>query len=172
MAENNRSTQRKRTGAVTGLVLLVLLGVGGYLIWTGKIVKGKPMCEVCQRQLHHGAAFVTSAANGARKLTCCPRCGLHYARTHGGRAIEATDFATGKTIPADKAVYLEGSDIMECCSTSGRRADEGTYEDVHYDRCMPSLVAFSKFEDAELVRRKHGGRVISFPEAEQNVSRQ
>jgi hypothetical protein len=172
MGESSKSLQRKWRGTVTGILIIVLLAAGGYLIWTGKIFKGKLICEVCRRELHPTASFLTSAANGARKLTCCPRCGLHYALTHGGRAIEATDFATGKTIPAEKAVYLEGSDIMECCSTPGMRANEGTYQDIQYDRCVPSLLAFSRGEDAETVRLKHGGRLISFEEAKQSVSRQ
>jgi hypothetical protein len=97
---------------------------------------------------------------------------LHFIRNLGGQADRATDFNSGKNIPADQAIYLEGSDIMECCSTSGMRTDEGTIQDVHYDRCMPSLIAFSKRDEAESVRQKHGGRIITFDEAKQSVARE
>lgn len=171
MAEVN-PLSRKRIGLLAELAIFALLIGGGYLIWTGKIFQGTPLCEVCKRELHHGAAFWVTAADGSKRLTCCPRCGLHFVRNQGGQAVEATDFNSGKTIPADRAIYLEGSDIMECCSTSGRRTDEGTIQDVHYDRCMPSLIAFSKVDEAESVRQKHGGRIITFDEAKQSVARE
>lgn len=166
------SFRKKKIGILVQIVIFILLGVGAYLIWTGRVFQGAPQCAVCRRQLHHGASFWVAASDGSKRLTCCPRCGLHFIRNQGGRADQATDFNSGKTIPADHAIYLEGSDIMECCSTSGRRTDEGTIQDVHYDRCMPSLLAFSKIQEAESVLQKHGGRIITFEEAKQSVSRE
>jgi hypothetical protein len=172
MAEGDLLPRKKRVGILVELAIFALLCGGGYLIGTGKVFQGSPRCEVCKRQLHHGAAFWVAAADGSKRRTCCPRCGLHLVRIQGGKAVEAMDFQSGKTIPADKAVYLEGSDIMECCSTTGMRTDEGTLQDVHYDRCMPSLLAFSKTADAESIRQKHGGRIISFDVAKQSVAKQ
>ncbi len=37
---------------------------------------------------------------------------------------------------------------------------------------MPSLLAFARREDAEMVRQKHGGNILSFEEARQSVVRQ
>ncbi len=172
MAEAGVSFRNKKIGTLVQLAIFALLGVGGYLIWTGKVFQGTPLCAVCNRQLHQGAAFWLTAADGTKRLTCCPRCGLHFIRNQGGQADRATDFNSGKNIPADAAIYLEGSDIMECCSTSGMRTDEGTIQDVHYDRCMPSLIAFSKRDDAESIRQKHGGRIITFDEAKQSVAKE
>ena len=61
---------------------------------------------------------------------------------------------------------------MECCSDTGFRSDEGAYQEMDYGQCMPSLLAFAQREDAEIVRQKHGGRIISFEEARQSVARQ
>ncbi len=61
---------------------------------------------------------------------------------------------------------------MECCSTTGFRADQGSYQEIDYDRCMPSLLAFTRREDAEAVRQKHGGTILSYEEARQSVVRQ
>jgi hypothetical protein len=91
---------------------------------------------------------------------------------NGGRVLDAVDFTSKKPIPAAEAIYLEGSDIMECCSATGYRSDEGAYQEMDYDRCMPSLLAFARREDAEIVQQKHGGRIISFEEARQSVARQ
>jgi hypothetical protein len=52
------------------------------------------------------------------------------------------------------------------------RTDTGTICEMHYDRCMPSLVAFSKVEDAETYQQKHGGRLLHFAEAKASVARQ
>jgi hypothetical protein len=145
---------------------------GGYLVWSGKILGGKPLCDICKRELHKQNVFVSTDAQGKRKETCCPRCGLHYALNHGGRALRATDFSTGKPIRAEDAIYLEGSDLMQCCSAVGFRSSEGVYNDIQYDRCMPSLLAFSKVEEAETVRRQHGGQIITFEEAKDSVARQ
>jgi hypothetical protein len=103
---------------------------------------------------------------------CCPRCGLAAVIQNGGRALDAVDFATKKRVGAEEAIYLEGSDIMECCSSTGFRSDEGSYREIDYDRCMPSLLAFARRQDAETVQQKHGGNIISFEEARQSVVRQ
>jgi hypothetical protein len=163
---------RKQSGVLVGLAVIILAGLGGYFVWAGRIAGGKQLCDICNREMHPEAAFTTVGDHGAARRTCCPRCGLRAVLVHGGRAVQATDFATGKPIPAKTAVYLEGSDIMECCSTSGFRAAEGTYQVIEFDRCMPSLVAFSSREEAEGVRQKHGGEIITFDQARQSVERQ
>jgi hypothetical protein len=106
------------------------------------------------------------------RIVCCPRCGLASVIQNGGRALDAVDFTAKKRIGAAEAIYLEGSDIMECCTDAGFRSDEGAYQKMAYDRCMPSLLAFARREDAEVVRQKHGGNILSFEEARQSVVRQ
>jgi hypothetical protein len=172
MPEWKKVAFRSRTGAWAGLAVVGLGAVLGYLVWTGAIAGGQPVCEVCRRELHPGAGFTIAGPDGARQRTCCPRCGLRVVIQRGGKALEAVDFQTGKAIPAADAVYVEGSDIMECCSGSGFRTDEGTYSDIQYDRCLPTLVAFARREDAAAAAREHGGRVIGFEEARQSVARQ
>jgi len=101
-----------------------------------------------------------------------PRCGLAAIMQNGGRALDAVDFSSKKRIVAAEAIYLEGSDIMECCTDAGFRANEGSYQKMEYDRCMPSLLAFARRVDAEMVQQKDGGQIISFEEARQSVMRQ
>jgi hypothetical protein len=172
MTPSPTPANRQWAGAIVGLMVVIGAGLVGYLVWTGRVAGGKPFCDICNRELRPGAGFITVAANGAKHVACCPRCGLRSILNRGDHALEATDFAAGKRIPAARALYLEGSDIMECCETMGFRTDEGKYGEMQYDRCMPSLIAFSKREDAERVRREHGGKIITFAEAEQSVARQ
>ncbi len=170
MADKILRSAGPRAGMFTGIALIVIVAVGGYLVWTGKIAGGKPLCEVCNRDVLPANLFVIEGADGKRRETCCPRCGLRYVLQRGGRALEATVFSTGKRIPAADAIYLEGSDIMICCTSTGFRSADGTYDAVQFDRCMPSLVAFSTREDAESTRTQHGGRIINLDEAKASVS--
>jgi hypothetical protein len=171
MAED-ASSRHSKTGAFVGVAVICVAALLGYLVWAGKIAGGKPVCEVCKRIIHTETSFKIVRADGSMQATCCPRCGLAAVIQNGGRALEAVDFSSKKPIGAAEAIYLEGSEIMECCSTTGFRSDEGAYQDMGYDRCMPSLLAFARREDADMVRQKHGGRIIGFEEARQSVARQ
>jgi len=171
MAEN--ATSRKawiRTSV--GLVVVCAAALVGYYVWTGRIAGGKPLCEVCKRVIHPETSFRIAQADGAIKVACCPRCGLTSVIKNGGRVLDAVDFSSRKRIGPAEVLYLEGSDIMECCSTAGFRSDEGSYQEIDYDRCMPSMLTFARREDAEKVRQKHGGTILSFEEARQSVVRQ
>jgi hypothetical protein len=172
MANPGRSWHNGPKGTFLAAALVFAAALGGYFVWTGRIFGGKPVCEICHRELHPNNVFVTLDTRGKRKVSCCPRCGLHHVINLGGRALEATDFSTGKPVAAESAIYLEGSDIMECCAPSGFREAQGGYGDIAYDRCMPSLIAFSKKEEAEAIRQKHDGQILTFEQAKWSVARQ
>ena len=171
MAANGASGNVK-IGTFLGLAVICVAALAGYYVWTGRLAGGKPLCEVCRRVIHMETSFRIAQANGAVQVTCCPRCGLTSVIKNGGKVLDAVDYSSRKRIAAAEAVYLEGSDIMECCSAAGFRSDEGSYHEIDYDRCMPSLLAFARREDAETVRQKHGGTIIGFAEARQSVERQ
>jgi len=166
------SSRYSKTGVFVGLAVICVTALLGYYVWVGKIAGGKPTCEVCKRVIHTETSFKIVQADGSMKATCCPRCGLAAIIQNGGRALEAVDFSSKKRIGAAEAIYLEGSDIMECCTDTGFRSDQGAFQQMEYDRCMPSLLAFARREDAEMVQQKHGGQIISFEEARQSVVRQ
>jgi len=171
MAEDT-SSRHSKVGVFVGLVVICMVGLLGYFVWAGKIAGGQPVCAVCKRIIHTETSFKIARADGSVQATCCPRCGLAAVIQNGGRALDAVDFTTKKRVGAAEAIYLEGSDIMECCTNTGFRSDEGAYQKMKYDRCMPSLLAFARREDAEVVRQKHGGNILSFVEARQSVVRQ
>jgi hypothetical protein len=165
----NTSSRQAKIGTFVGLAVICLAALLGYLVWTGRIAGGKPICEVCKRVLRTETSFRIARPDGSMKTVCCPRCGLAAVIQNGGRVLDAVDFATKKRVGAAEAIYLEGSDIMECCTATGFRSDEGAFQKMQYDRCMPSLLAFARREDAEMVRLKHGGNILSFDEARQSV---
>jgi hypothetical protein len=168
----NTSSRRSKIGAFIGLAVICLAALLGYFVWTGRIAGGKPVCEVCKRVIQTATSFRIARPDGSVRATCCPRCGLAAVIQNGGRVLDAVDFAMKKRIAATEAIYLEGSDIMECCTDAGFRSEEGSYEKMEYDRCMPSLLAFAQRKDAEMAQQKHGGNILSFEEARQSVLRQ
>ncbi len=161
-----------KIGTFVGLAVICLAVLFGYLVWVGRIAGGKPVCEVCKRVIQTETSFRIARPDGSIQAVCCPRCGLAAVIQNGGRALDGVDFTTKKRVGAAEALYLEGSDIMECCMDTGFRSAEGAYQKMEYDRCMPSLLAFARREDAEIVRQKHGGNILSFEEARQSVMRQ
>ena len=134
--------------ALSIFVALGALGLGllaFYLVSSGRIGrKGYSVCSICKRPLHPAQRFIVLSQNGRERRACCPRCGLRFAIEAGAKPSQATDFSSGKIITAESAFYLEGSDLMQCCTSTTMRADSGMLCDLHYDRCMPSLVAFAQ----------------------------
>ena len=166
------SSRHWKVGTFIGLAMICLAALICYFVWAGRIAGGKPICEVCKRVIQTATSFRIARPNGSMQAVCCPRCGLAAVIQNGGRVLDAVDFTTKKRVGAAEAIYLEGSDIMECCTATGFRSDEGAYQKMEYDRCMPSLLAFARREDAEMVRQKHGGNILSFEEARRSVVRQ
>ncbi len=171
-SENSRTGSRESLVTVSVLIVLGLGALLFYLVQTGRLAAGNPLCTVCNRPLHPAQKFLVASKDGKEHPACCPRCGLRFAIENKARAAKATDFNSGKWILAESAYYLEGSDIMECCGSSSMRGDSGMFCEMHYDRCMPSLVAFLDRKAAESFQHQHGGRIINLAVALQSVSQQ
>jgi hypothetical protein len=160
---------------VSVMIVLAILAVMGslfLLVQSGWIATGNPVCFVCQRPLHPSQTFVVLSQNGREHRACCPRCGLRFVIESNGKPSQATDFSNGKLIPAESAFYLEGSDLMQCCGSTTMRADAGIVCETHYDRCLPSLVAFATLPNARAYQQKYSGRLLDLAEARTSVARQ
>jgi len=82
------------------------------------------------------------------KSTCSLACAAGVINQNKGRIkrVKVADFLTGKLLDADKAYFLEGSDIPGVMSYTSR-------------------VAFSSKTQASTLQKKHGGRIITFDQA-------
>jgi len=122
--------------------------------------RAERVCDVCGRDECAGLAFRIEYADGGAQETCCPRCGSHALAEARGRVaarLLARDFATGKPVDARSALYVEGSEVEHC-----RVMNEQRNQELHYDRCLPSLIAFASEEQALSFVREHGGRLRTF----------
>jgi hypothetical protein len=151
---------------ITLIALAVLVG-GALVVYRWQAPQRPALCQVCDRVISKQTAFRVDTSSGAVHA-CCPACAMHYMLHHldAMRKAWATDFNSGRLIPASSAYYDEGGDVQYCTRHKPpvERGAEGVSERV-YDRCLPTLVAFSTREDADAYRRQHGGRVLTYDEA-------
>jgi nitrous oxide reductase accessory protein NosL len=128
--------------------------------------RGAKVCAVCQRDECKAMAFRITLDSGKVIETCCPRCGLHYleASKHRPRRLEATDFATGHWMDAVQAAFVSGSDFPGCAIPEARRDAQGCCMMKDYDRCLPSLVAFTDRAAAVGFQNQHGGQLLALAE--------
>jgi hypothetical protein len=156
---------------VTGIALAAIALVA-VLAYRHETRPSADLCRVCQRGLHTGLVYRLEMMNGTSEEACCPRCGMHFALNHPGtvRQAWATDFASGARILAPSAYYVEGGD-EEYCTMHNQPVARGPQgvSVLAYDRCLPTLVAFRGEQDAEVYRRRHGGRVVTYDAALKDV---
>jgi hypothetical protein len=151
------------------ITIIALAGLlGGALAVYRRVAPRRPdLCQVCDRVISKQTAFRVNTASGTVHA-CCPACAMHY-MLHEGAAVReawATDFNSGRMIRASSAYYDEGGDVQYCTRHKPpvERGTEGVSERV-YDRCLPTLVAFSSRDEADAYRGRHGGRVVNYEEA-------
>lgn len=157
---------------VIGLLLVIGIGIGGYLT-VSRLLQSEPdLCNVCRRQIHPGHEYVLRLAGGRTEKACCPRCGMHSQVLNPAEVESAwaSDFKSGRLIRAEDAFYVEGSDVMACCTASPLREPGTTYE-LHWDRCLPSLIAFHSEAEAKAFQRRHGGEILSYGDSLESVKR-
>jgi len=124
-----------------------------------------PSCDACGRQECANMTTSIVRAGGTTERTCCPRCAVHVLRS-GSRATSITvrDFETGQSVPVEQAVFVEGSDVHPCRGLMKEppRDERGCCLTAAYDRCEPSVVAFSSAGAAARFMERHGGLVTSW----------
>jgi len=156
---------------ITGLALAAIASVS-ILAYRHVTRPSQDLCQVCQRNLHHGVNYRLEMADGTNETACCPRCGMHHQveRPESVTKAWATDLPTGEFIPADSAYYIEGGDVEYCTMHGGRVQREPQGVAVRaFDRCLPTLVAFRTQAEAESYQVQHGGRILKFAEAVESV---
>jgi copper chaperone NosL len=129
------------------LIITILLVAG---IYASAHAAERESCAVCGMylDLYERTRLVILFNDDTTKSTCSLACAAKVINQNKGRikGVEVADFLTGKLLDADKAYFLEGSDIPGVMSYTSR-------------------VAFSSKAQAAIVKKKHGGRIITFDQA-------
>ena len=152
--------------AIEKIILLALLvAVAGliYTAWQWRDASRSESCRVCQRHLHAGSQVV-ALQQGRKEAFCCPTCAVTLG-SQAGQAVsvvELTDFETGSRIAPEEAYLVQGSDINLCLQHPMLTDSQKQPASMQFDRCSPSVLAFSSQEAAEAFRQEHGGRLLPF----------
>lgn len=153
---------RSLFAATLGLGLVAAAIVGGWYV-----LRGRPpaYCELSGRPIHANMHTLVGV-DGKRRHACCAQCALILSRQSNQRIeiLEVTDYAGGRSLPAEDAYYVEGSRV-EVCSMPRVRVDESRTPYLRlFDRCAPSLLAFAREAEARAFIAKNGGRLRNLEE--------
>jgi hypothetical protein len=143
--------------AVFGLAVVVAaLGGAWYLL----NLRQAKVCPFSGRAIQpQTRAFV--AIGGKEYETCCARCAIIEAQQTGKqlRILKVADFETRKLLNPASAWFVEASTVDFCTrmapgtESTGR---EATYVRA-FDRCSPSILAFSSEQHARDFIARNGG---------------
>lgn len=145
-------------GAV--LVFGVTAGVAAPRVWHWWTAPPAGYCPVCRRHEHLESLVRFRAEGEGVTEVCCLSCALAYGRQTAKPVtiLTVTDHDSGKPIDPDSATFVVGSDVSPCTHGMEELRREGETVPVHWDRCMPSILAFASQEAADAFRTQHGGR--------------
>jgi hypothetical protein len=155
----------KRVISVLVLVLIVVAALSLYVMEKRRL--SAAICRACGREIHSEWAFMLGLKNGKQERLCCAKCGILeqlQMQPQVASAI-ATDYATGRSVQAEKAVYLWNSDLEHCAMPQKREWADPRPMDLTFDRCFPSLVAFESRDEAARFKADHGGTLVDYSES-------
>ena len=154
---------KRVTEKIILLALLVAVGGGIYTAWQWREGSRSASCRVCQRHLHAGSQVV-ALWQERQEAFCCPTCAVTLGRQAGQAVtvVELTDFETGSRIAPDEAYVVQGSDVNLCLQHPMLTDSQKQPASMQFDRCSPSVLAFSSQQAAETFRQEHGGRLLPF----------
>ena len=100
---------------------------------------------------------------------CCLSCALTYGRqtSKSITIVSVTDHENGQALEPEKATFVVGSNVSPCTHAMMHVDTEGAPSPVRWDRCLPSILAFSSRESGEEFRARHGGQLRTLAELEQ-----
>lgn len=151
------------TEKIVLLALLVVFGGLTYTAWQWGEGSKSDSCRVCQRHLHEGSQ-VLALREGGQEAFCCPTCAMTFGRQAGQAVtvVELTDFETGSRLAPEKAYVVQGSGVNLCRQHPVLTDSQKQPASMQFDRCSPSVLAFSSQRAAEAFRKEHGGKLLPF----------
>ena len=161
---------KRHVRLVAALVLVVAVAAPRLWRWAEGPRAG--YCPICLRQ-ERKESMVKFQAEGERVTqACCLSCALTYGRQAYKKVtiLSVNDHNTGKELAPEHAAFVVGSDVSPCAHTMVHMGAEKQEYPVRWDRCLPSILAFSSPAAAEAFRAQHGGRVRTLQELLQKAA--
>ena len=146
-----------------GLLVSLVVVALGYGAWRLMSVRAQEACQACRRPIHAHTKTV-GVLDGKRELFCCPSCALSE-QSQSGKSIEIvelSDFRSGAKLFPSQAYVVRDSDENPCLKMQPALNLDKQPLELHFDRCVPSMLAFARRQDAVSFAEQHGGRVFRF----------
>lgn len=115
---------------------------------TAPVVHTADTCEMCGKPALGHTRVLLNQVEGGQLVACCPHCALMLLAGRQGEitSVLVTDFLHGAVGSAQTAFYVVDPDVTVCCS--------------------PTMLAFSRREDATRFQSGFGGELLTFAEAD------
>lgn len=152
----------RKTSALLFIVILIGVSTG---VWMAVDKRQQPKCPICDRVIHPESRAVIEVG-GKKKTVCCIRCALsaHMQENEPVRIVQVSDYSTGTLIDPRNA-YFVGNTPLVVCEQHSMPPDEAKRPYMRiFDRCEPSVMAFSRLEDAQQFIADHGGTLQRWAE--------
>ncbi len=162
----------KRKPSVAAILSLALLAAAAVGAWYLLGRRPAAVCPLSGREIHTQTK-ARVVIGGSRYETCCLRCAITEARQKAEplRVLEVADFETGKLMRPDRAWFVDGSPVNLCMrmSPAAESPDrQGAYL-RGFDRCEPSVLAFSNEQQARNFIAQHGGALKNLADLEREI---
>lgn len=151
-----------RVGVVVVIALALLLGyVGRQMLDSER----DQTCAACGRPVHAHARVVGLVDEESRTF-CCAACVLMDHRQIGRKidVVELTDYSTHTVLKPEEAFLVVGSRVNHCLRNEPLLDQDRAASRLEFDRCSPSVLAFSSEAEARGFVAKNGGRLSRFEE--------
>jgi len=102
--------------------------------------------------------------DGKRANYCCPACAMSEHQQSGKAVdiVELTDYLDGKPLKPKDSFVVRNSDLNPCLDHQPAVGENSQPLQAHFDRCAPSMLAFSDQQSAAAFAARHGGQVVPF----------
>ena len=144
--------------ALAAAMTIVIATAAGLLLWE---TRSPAVCPLCHRGIHAASRAVIEI-RGEHKAVCCVRCAITAESQEGVpvRLLEVSDFRSWKSLRPESAHYVANAAVVLCAQHEAPSRDE--YKQLRmrvFDRCEPSILAFSTETDARSFAAQNGGEV-------------
>lgn len=161
-----------RSATLLGTIFgIVLISATGYiLVERWQQGKRENICQFSWREIEPNMATVAEI-DGKRQRICCPACALATAQQRGIpiRIVQLSDFNTKQPLDPKTAFLVQGSDINPDMHSQPLVDTDKQPHPVHYDRCMPGILAFQTRQQAETFQREHGGELLQISDLKSHL---
>ena len=143
-------------GTIGLIAVLAILGGTWYFVSQ----RSAKACPFSGREIHPQTRAAVMIG-GKKYETCCVRCAIIEAQQTGKplKVLEVADFETSRLMDPNNAWFVEASAVNMCMRMSPA-AEGPSRESVYlrgFDRCSPSVMAFSNEQHARDFIAQHGG---------------